>query len=60
MSPLSSAAFLTVTGKDVSVSGRDATPSGTAQHHCLQLGGVWPATGAGALERLLEHRAEGD
>lgn len=55
-----SAALLTVAGKDVSVSGCDASPAGAAQPHCLQLGGVRPAAGAGALEGLFEHRAEGD
>lgn len=55
-----SAALLTVASKDVSVSGCDASPTSTAQPHRLQLGGVRPAAGAGAFERLFEHRAEGD
>lgn len=55
-----SAALLTVAGQDVSVRGGDARPAGAPQSHCLQLGGVWPAAGAGALEGLFEHRAEGD
>lgn len=55
-----SAALLAVAGQDVSVSGRNASPAGAAQPHRLQLGGVRPAAGAGALEGLFEHRAEGD
>ena len=55
-----SAALLTVAGEDVSVSGRDASAASAAQPHRLQLGGVRPAAGAGALEGLFEHRAEGD
>lgn len=55
-----SAALLAVAGQDVSVGGRDASPPGAAQPHRLQLGRVRPAAGAGALEGLLEHGAEGD
>lgn len=55
-----SAALFTVAGEDVSVSGRDASPAGAAQPHRLQLGRVRAAAGAGALEGLFEHRAEGD
>lgn len=55
-----SAALLAVAGQDVSVGGCDTAPAGAAQSHGFQLGGVRPATGAGALEGLLEHRAEGD
>lgn len=57
---LCSAALLTVAGKDVSVSGSDASPTSATQPHGLQLGGVRSAAGAGALEGLLEHRAERD
>lgn len=55
-----SAALLTLAGQDVSVSGCDASPASAVQPHSLQLGGVWPTAGAGALEGLFEHRAEGD
>lgn len=55
-----SAALLAVAGQDVPVGGCDAGPVGTAQPHGFQLGGVRPAAGAGALEGLLEHGAEGD
>lgn len=55
-----SAALLAVAGQDVSVGGCDAGPAGAAQPHGFQLGGVRPAAGAGALEGLLEHGAEGD
>lgn len=55
-----STALLAVASKDVSVSGGDAHPAGATQPHGLQLGGVGPAAGAGALEGLLEHGAEGD
>lgn len=58
--PPRSAALLTVAGQDVSVCGGYARPTGAAQPHGLQLGGVRPAAGAGALEGLLEHGAEGD
>lgn len=55
-----SAALFTVAGEDVSVGGRDTSPTGAAQPHRLQFGRVRAAAGAGALEGLLEHRAEGD
>ena len=55
-----SAALLTAAGQDVAVGGGDAHAAAAAQPHGLQLGGVRPAAEAGALEGLLQHRAEGD
>lgn len=56
----SSAALLTVAGEDVAVGCCDAGPSGAAEPHSLQLGGVGLAAETGTLEGLLQHRAEGD
>lgn len=54
------AALFTAAGEDVSVGRYDTSPTAAVQPHRLQLGRVWTAAGAGALEGLFEHRAEGD